>query len=153
MSESIFDYQTRSLLLARRYDQRMPEHQRITYAVEQVVEEVLPLPVWGEEHLTDILHDICLLEDVDAPMLEQWVGSRGFTASANRSRYTIHVGGPVSTMTLCHELAHCLAGEGHDDEWRERYVGLVRRHVGVEHAALLCKLFTMCGLKTKWSNP
>ena len=50
-------------------------------------------------------------------------------------------------IVVVHEIAHLTAGSpGHDGLFRAELVGLARRHIGIEYAALLHSLFRGVGL-------
>lgn len=146
----IIEYVQDTVNLAKRFDKRMPDHQRQTYAAEAVVERALPLTRESVEDIEHFIVAMCIDEDLDIPSIETWA-VEGFDAAASRTHYRITLTGPVTRMTACHELAHCVVDEpGHGPAWRAMYVRLVRKHVSIEHAALLCALFNRVDLPVDW---
>lgn len=131
---------------------RMPEHQALVYSTENLVECAFPLPRLTINDARDFIESVCDLEDIDAPRVETplYLNKR-FSACASKKDYFIAVNGAVSTLTLCHELAHCLTDDGHGEEWRTKFVHLARTHVSVEHGALLYALYTRLNLPAKWN--
>lgn len=146
----IIEYVQDTFSLAKRFDKRMPDHQRHTYAAEAVVERALPLNRESVPVIEQFIVTMCLDEDFDIPNIETWA-VKGFDAAASRKRYRITLTGPVTRMTACHELAHCVVDDdGHGPAWRAMYVHLVRKHVSIEHAALLHALFNRVDLPVDW---
>lgn len=146
----ISEYVEATLRLAKHFDARMPDHQRNTYAAESLVERALPLVKHDVMTNRRFIYDICVEEDFDFPEVIEWE-VEGFDASASRKNYRIVLGGPATSMTACHELAHCVVDEpGHGPVWRAMYVHLVRKHVSIEHAALLWALFNRVDLPVDW---
>lgn len=149
----VSEYLTEVRSMGSRFSKRMPEHQRLVYAVEAVVAGVLPSATVSLHGARAFVDAICEDLGVDTP--EVIVKSvRGFTACASHSAYTIVLSTKsISTMVLCHELAHllCGEGEGHHENWRTTFVRLARRFVSVEHGALLHTLYNRCDLPTAWS--
>lgn len=131
---------------------KCPEHQRLAYAVETVVEGALPLSTIGLADARAFVERVCLDEEVDVPDVVQH-RLRNFTACARHDSHTIVLSdSTTTTLVLCHELAHLIEGKGvgHTDSWRDQFVHLVRRHVSVDHGALLHSLYQRCDLPTAW---
>lgn len=148
----IIEYVQDTFSLAKRFDKRMPDHQRHTYAAEAVVERALPLTRESVEDIEHFIVAMCIEEDLDIPSIET-SAIEGFDAAASRKRYRIIFTGPATRMTACHELAHCVVDEdGHGPAWRALYVHLVRKHVSIEHAALLHALFNRVDLPVDWKE-
>lgn len=125
------------------------------YAVEDVVAEVLGARDVGREEAEQFIHDVCSLHDIDSPRLVVVPSSSrtlGFAATDDhllcltRSR--------SSVMTVLHEVAHFVSpDDAHGRRFRDSFIRLVRQHVGVEHASLLCTLYTRAGLETSaWES-
>lgn len=132
---------------------KCPEHQQLVYAVESIVAVELSAPYVDLWNAQAFIEEVCLDLDVDIPAVERHKIEKRFVACASHSRYTITISAStVSTLTLCHELAHLLVHEhaGHHKEWRNQFVELARRYVSVEHGALLHSLYNRCGLDTAW---
>lgn len=130
----------------------MPEHQRLVYAVETVVEQVAPSAMLGVTEAQAFVDSICDEREVDAPEIVV-KRVRGFEACASHEHNAIVLSGTnASRLLLCHELAHLLVpkGEGHNETWRTTFVALARRHVSVEHGSLLHTLYNRCGLACQW---
>ena len=124
------------------------DEQALTYACEDVVIDVLGSRVMSEHELSTWMTDVCEREDVDAPVLVllptagQVVGSSDIDANVIclRSRT------PSAAVAL-HELAHVVSrAQNHDVQFRSSLVGVWRRHLSVEHAALLHSLYTATNL-------
>ncbi len=131
---------------------RMPEHQALVYSAEVLVASEFPSPRLNLDEARAFIEYVCDIEDIDAPRVERpvYLSSR-FSACASRNDYFIAVNGDVTTLTLCHELAHCLTSDGHGEEWRTVFVRLARTHVSVEHGALLYALYNRLNLPVKWN--
>lgn len=133
--------------------QRMPEYQALVYAVEAVVQQVLPSATVDLDGARDFIDSICADLDIDTPGVTVQA-LRGFSACASHERNSIILSKKLTTtMVLCHELAHLICGsdEGHHDEWRSTFVRLARRFISVEHGALLHTLYNRCDLSCAWS--
>jgi hypothetical protein len=130
----------------------MPEHQALVYSAESLVSQALPLPLLTFDESRAFIEYICDIEDIDSPRVErpEYLNKR-FIACASKSKYLIALNGKVSTLTLCHELAHCLTDNGHGEEWRTKFIHLARTHVSIEHGALLYALYTRLNLPAKWN--
>lgn len=131
---------------------RYPEHQARVYAVENVVETVLPLHCLSIHSSRRFIESVCEVEAVDIPDV---VSARisNAVASASAERYVITLSRRVSTLTLLHELAHCLTpNAGHTEEWRTKFIQLVRAHLSVDHASLLYHLYNRNGLDCQWQS-
>ena len=131
---------------------RMPEHQALVYSAEVLVASAFPSPRLNLDEARAFIEYVCDIEDIDAPSVErpEYLSKR-FSACASRKDYFIAVKGDVTTLTLCHELAHCLTDDGHGEQWRTVFVRLARTHVSVEHGALLYALYSRLDLPVKWN--
>lgn len=131
---------------------RMPEHQALVYSAESLVSQAFPLPLLTLDESRAFIESVCDIEDIDAPSVErpEYMSAR-VLACASDLGYFIALKRPVSTLTLCHELAHCLTNDGHGEQWRTKFVHLARTHVSVEHGALLHALYTRLNLPAKWN--
>lgn len=147
----ILEYVEQVQGLAPRFT-KCPEHQRLAYAIETVVEGALPPSTVSLEEARAFIERVCLDEGHDVPEIVHHA-MRAFTACAKHDAYTIVLGErSTNVLTLCHELAHLIEGKGvgHDGPWRDQFVHLARRHVSLEHGALLHNLYQRCGLRTAW---
>ena len=124
------------------------DEQALTYACEDVVIDVLGSRVMSEHELSTWMTDVCEREDVDAPVLVllptpgEVAGSTDIDANVIclRSR-------TPSAAVVLHELAHVVSrASNHDSQFRTSLVGMWRRHLSVEHAALLHQLFSINNL-------
>lgn len=132
---------------------RMPQHQALVYAVESVVQRVLPSATVDLDGARDFIDAICADLDINTPTVVVQA-LRGFSACASHEKQTIVLSTKsTTTMVLCHELAHLMCGsdEGHHDEWRSTFIRLARRFISVEHGALLHTLYNRCDLPCAWS--
>lgn len=123
-------------------NRRMPTHQATVYAIEHVVERVLPSRRIARRHAQAWLDAVCEAEGWDTPSVEP-IRSTKWQGVASREQNAIGIAGAETTvLTLAHELAHIVCGEdGHDECWRHAFVNIVREHVSVEHASLLHTLY------------
>lgn len=130
---------------------RMPEHQALVYSTERLVSRAFPSPLLGLGEARAFIEHVCDLEDIDVPRVENpaYLNKR-FVACASEKDYFIAVKGDVTTLTLCHELAHCLTTDGHGEQWRTKFVHLARTHVSVQHGALIHALYTRLNLPADW---
>jgi hypothetical protein len=138
---------------------RLPEYaqcgheQAVTYACEDVVIEVLGSRTMTFAELTEWLQDVCEHEDIDMPVLVS-IANRGQVAgSVDLGGNVICLRGSDPTVAVAlHELAHVITqAETHDQSFRDGLVGLWRRHLSIEHAALLHQLYHHNGLLAgKW---
>lgn len=131
---------------------RYPEHQATVYAIENVVESVLPLHCLSIHTSRRFIESVCEVEAIDVPdVVSARIGNA--IASASAERYEIALSRRVSTLTLLHELAHCLTPKaGHTEPWRTKFVQLVRAHLSVDHASLLYHLYKRNGLDCQWQS-
>ncbi len=131
---------------------RMPEHQALVYSAESLVSQAFPLPLLTFEESQAFIESVCDIEDIDAPSVvrPEYMSAR-VLACASDIGYFIALKRRVSTLTLCHELAHCLTKDGHGEQWRTKFIHLARTHVSVEHGALLYALYTRLNLPAKWN--
>jgi hypothetical protein len=131
---------------------RYPDHQRLVYAVENVVETVLPLHCQGIHTSRRFIERVCDEEYIDVPNIVSGRISNAI-ASASAERYEIVLGGRVNVLTLLHELAHCLTpNAGHTEPWRTKFVQLVRNHLSIDHASLLYHLYNRHNLDCQWQS-
>lgn len=136
-----------ALASAGRWTGCTPE-QALVYACEEVAVRECPLPPLSRADTTALVSRICLHEDTDVPHV-QFQGRVGRCVGwAHEESRTIGFRGEGTTAhTVVHEIAHLTAGSsGHDGPFRAELVGLARRHIGVEYAALLHSLFRGVGL-------
>lgn len=127
----------------------MPREQSLVYAVEHVVERVMPSRALTS--LTDArswLDAVCEAEGWDTPELQR-IRSTKWSGVASAEWNVIGLTANATTLTLAHELAHvtCRA-HGHGEVWRDQFVHIVREHVSVQHASLLHTLYNRCNLQT-----
>lgn len=147
----IIDYVDNAKAGAKAY-KGMPEHQALVYSAEALVEQAFPANRLSLDEARAFIESVCDLEDIDVPSVvrPEYLNKR-FSACASKKDYFIAVNGRVTTLTLCHELAHCLTDDGHGEEWRTKFIHLARTHVSVEHGALLYALYTRLNLPAEWN--
>jgi hypothetical protein len=117
--------------------------QALTYACEDVVIDVLGSRAMAFAELEEWLQDVCEHEDLDMPVLVS-IARRGHVAgSTDIERNVVCLRGSDPTVAIAlHELAHVASrAEMHNNVFRNGLVELWRRHLSVEHAALLHQLF------------
>lgn len=125
--------------------------QATCYAVEYVVGMVLPVQRLTFDEAVDLIEGIALDEDIDVPHVERLRANATCDGVASHAKHAIGLKAQTDRLTVCHEMAHILAGFGHDDLWRDAYVALVRRYVSVQHASLLHTLYLRSGLPvSRW---
>ena len=124
------------------------QEQALTYACEDVVIDVLGSRSMSEHELTIWIADVCEREDADAPVLV-------FVPKGGRIAGSTDIDGNVMCLrgrtpgaaVVLHELAHVVSrASNHDSQFRTSLVGMWRRHLSVEHAALLHQLFSINNL-------
>lgn len=142
---SIHDYLDRVQRVTRAFPTCSTE-QALCYAVESVVASVLPVQRLTFAEAVDLVEDIALDEDIDVPHVERLRANASSEGVASHTKHAIGLKAQTDRLTVCHEMAHILAGFGHDDLWRDAYVALVRRYVSVQHASLLHTLYLRSGL-------
>ena len=149
----ISDYVAQVQGVSGLFSPRMPEHQRMVYAVESVVAQVLPSATLNLSTAQRFLSDLCMEVSVDEPeLIVKRIGG-GFSACASHEHYTIVLSTKTTNgLELCHELAHLMSGKGvgHHEDWRTNFVRLARIGVSVEHGALLHSLYNRCDLPCRW---
>lgn len=83
--------------------------------------------------LTEVAHS----EDLEPPLLVTGRLPTRTEAVATRQHHAIVVSSPrPSKLTLLHELAHLMGSMGHGPDFQDLYVGLIRRHLSLQHALL-----------------
>jgi hypothetical protein len=105
--------------------------------------------------LQEWLNDVCEQEDMDAPALASLHGNSRVAGSADIINNIVCVRGDRPSVAVAlHELAHVMSrSEDHDESFRTCIVDLWRRHMSVEHAALLWNLYGASELSTgKWHS-
>lgn len=130
------------------------EEQALTYACEDVVVDVLGSRVMSLAELREWLVNVCEQEDVDAPILASLHGNSRVVGSADITNNIVCVRRDTPTVAVVlHELAHVVSrSEVHDATFRNCVVDLWRRHMSVEHAALIHQLFMRSALTIdSWS--
>ena len=115
----------------------------LTYEAESRYEEQMPTRARTMLEATSWLDDLCAAEDLDPPTLHHGRMPRNIEAAALPDEWCIVVRDVAPTQhTILHELAHLsCANKGHGAEFRTQLVRFTRRHVSLEHAALLHRLF------------
>lgn len=112
--------------------------QSLVYAAEDEVDRVLGARIVAEFEVNSLVAAICDTEDLEPPVVTR--GSRGrFLAATDLAARELHLrSGDAMLSTLVHEIAHLSSGaDDHGPLFRDELVRLMRRHVSVEHAALL----------------
>lgn len=124
------------------------------YAAEVLTDDVLPSRKLTLAESQSWVEDICAEQDIDPPRIERLRARRNLVGAACSAEHAIALfAAEVSQLTLLHELAHLLAPEsGHGVEFRTRLVGLVRRHISIEHGSLLHTLYGLCDQPARWTT-
>ena len=124
------------------------DEQALTYACEDVVCEVLGAPRWSIDDIESWLQEVCEREDLDVPQLSVSRMRGRAVATVDLSHNLVCLDERVITLAvLLHELSHISSQVGdHTAEFRSAAVGLWRRHMSLEHGALLYQLFVRTGL-------
>jgi len=119
------------------------EEQALTYACEDVVIDVLGSRSVPEHELTIWIADVCEREDVDTPVLVFLPKNGRITGSTDIDGNVMCLRGRTpSVAVVLHELAHVVSrAPNHDTQFRSSLIGMWRRHLSVEHAALLHSLY------------
>ena len=147
MSRDIGDLVQKVEELSRRYARNTRE-QALTYACEDLADNLVGTRELGPEQATALLERICHTEDLDVPALQFARSRTRSLAAAFLEENTICVYGRRTTLsTLLHEIAHTsVRAPGHGVLFRDELVRLTRAHLSVEYAALLHSLFVGLGL-------
>jgi hypothetical protein len=124
---------------------RGTREQSLVYAIEHLVERELPTRRLTFDEACSLIEDLAIDEDIDAPTVER-IRSTKWAGVACHKRNVIGLQSTSTVLTVVHEFAHIVAGFGHDDLWRSKFVELVRRWVSVDHASLLHTLYVRTGL-------
>ena len=121
----------------------------LTYEAEARYEDQMPTRVLTLAEAASWLEELCAAEDLDPPTLHRGRMPRNIEAAALPDEWCIVVRDIAPTQhTILHELAHLsCANKGHGNEFRTQLVGFTRRHISVEHAAYLHRLFADAGLR------
>ena len=127
----------------------MSHEQALVYAVESVVDYVMPSRVLTS--LNDArswLDAVCEAEGWDTPEVQR-IRSNTASGVACGEWNVIGLTTRATLLTLAHELAHiaCRA-KGHGELWRDQFVQIVRQHVSVQHASLLHTLYNRFNLES-----
>lgn len=122
--------------------------QALTYACEDVVCEVLGAPQWSIEDIESWLQEVCEREDLDVPHVSVARMTGRAVAAVDITHNHVCVDDrAITSAVLLHELSHISSQVGdHTAEFRSAAVGLWRRHMSLEHGALLYQLFVRTGL-------
>ena len=128
-----------------------PTEAALTYEVENRFEDSLPTRALTLSEARAWLAIICEREDLDPPRLANATLSGATHAVAIAESWCILVNDIAPTQhTILHELAHLsCANRGHGKEFRTQLVGLLRKHVSVQHGAHLHTMFTDAGLSVE----
>ena len=117
--------------------------QSMTYACEDVVADALGARLINEGSVAQWLDEVCNDEDVDTPLVVVNNRSQRTAASVDIRANVMCIKRATTTAVLLHEIAHVATGsQVHGQVFRSALVRLWRRHLSVEHAALLHQLFT-----------
>jgi hypothetical protein len=121
----------------------------LTYEVEARYEDRMPTRALTLIDATAWLEELCAAEDLDPPILRRERMSRNVEATALPDEWCIVVRDVAPTQhTILHELTHLsCANKGHGAEFRTQLVRFTRRHISVEHAAFLHRLFVEADLR------
>lgn len=136
------------LVRARAADYRgCGAEQALVYAAEDETDRMLGARIVAAGEVDALVEAICEAEDLESPVITR--GSRGrFLAAIDREAREMHLQpGDVLLSTLVHEITHLSSGaDDHGPSFRDELVRLMRRHVSVEHAALLHTHLVVVGL-------
>lgn len=122
----------------------------LVYAVESVVADELgnrPIP---RDKVDAFVHDVCSLHNINAPEVRVSPTSSRIVGTASVDEHLLCLSRAKSTVfTVLHEIAHFVApGDGHNTQFRNAFIRLVRENVSVEHASLLFTLYRSVNLDT-----
>jgi hypothetical protein len=139
---SIHDFAQQAHTRVPQYRGCSPE-QALTYACEDVVIEVLGAPTMTVDHISSWMEQVCEIEDIDMPVVLSLSGRSRVSGSADIDSNVVCLQGrSPSTAVALHELAHVVSrSPDHTRDFRTCLVGLWRRHLSVEHAAMLHSLY------------
>ncbi|MGA1361570.1 MAG: hypothetical protein ACO36A_01470 [Ilumatobacteraceae bacterium] len=143
----ISSFVSEALASAGRWTDCSPEP-ALVYACEDIAVRECPLPSLSHGETAQLVGRICLHEDTDVPHVHFHRRAGRCIGWAHGESHTIGFSGAgVTAHTVAHEIAHLTPGSsGHDGVFRAQLVGLARRHIGIEYAALLHSLFRGVGL-------
>ena len=121
----------------------------LTYEAEARYEDQMPTRVLTLTDAASWVEELCAAEDLDPPVLRRERMTRNVEAAALPDEWCIVVRDIAPTQhTILHELTHLsCANKGHGNEFRTQLVRFTRRHISVEHAAYLHRLFADAGLR------
>lgn len=136
------------------YSACSPE-QALVYSCEDVSDAEYPSRLVKETDVLDFIEAICDSEGLDTPtvLIEPTRGNSLASTDVHTGIVCLHR--RVSTVaTILHELAHHHVGADHHGTiFRDELVRLIRRHIGVEHAAFLHQLMSRSGLEmSPWQS-
>jgi len=148
------EYAKRLNEIAGRFAKNAPTAGSQIYAAELLLEEVLPSRKLTLAKSQSWVEEICAAQDIDPPQIDRLRAQQNLVGAACSAEHAIALfAAEVSQLTLLHELAHLLAPEsGHGVEFRTRLVGLVRRHISIEHGSLLHTLYGLCDQPSRWTT-
>jgi len=116
--------------------------QSMTYACEDVVVNELGARIIHEKDMKQWLDDVCDDEDIDTPLVIFNNRKKKTIASVDVAMNVMCVQRETNTAVLLHEIAHLVAAsQEHGHVFRSETVRLWRKHLSVEHGALLHSLF------------
>ena len=127
----------------------MSPEQTAVYRCEDSCDAALPSRIITRDELAGVVTRICDSEDIDVPEIMTARASRTSLASADLDGYSLCFRGRTTTLlTVVHEIAHLVVGiDSHGVLFRDELIRLVRRHIGVEHAAFLHHAMSNSGLE------
>jgi hypothetical protein len=111
---------------------------KIIADAEAVLESELPMPRLSLSEAQEWINHIAFIDDIDPPKLYLCPISQRYDALAvaDERVIVVRVAQP-SQLTLIHEMAHFIGAMNHGVEFLQNYLRLLRRHVSIQHAALL----------------
>lgn len=124
--------------------------QALAYSVEHVTSAILPTQVLSFSQAQILIDEIASDANINTPTVLRLRSDSRWAGTASHEAHCIHLKGTTTRLTVCHEVAHILAGFGHDEWWRTKFVALVRKYISVDHASLLHTLYNRSGLLTEW---
>lgn len=132
------------------FDSKCSVEQALAYSVEHVASAILPTRVVSFDQACDLIDEIAFDCNINAPTVLRLRSDSRWAGTASHEAHCVSLKGSTTLLTVCHEMAHILAGFGHDEWWRTKFVALVRKYVSVDHASLLHVLYNRSGLLTEW---
>lgn len=128
---------------------RATTEQALTYACENVADDVLNIRVMTRNEIQPWVDNVCHAEDLDVPDLEFRRKRPTSLAVTFIDQHSVCLyGREIRQSTILHELSHLSTkAENHGVLFRNELVRLTRAHLSLDYAALLHALFKGCNLE------